>query len=152
MSLYRPKRDVRGYCCNVSGKVVSKPGSLDDQEKRIRAYAAYEEYQVVKIYKDEGLMDSKNRPGLSLLLSEMQKGDVLVVMDVSNISQDAMIFFNTLHAIQQKSGFVVVESMGLNTTTAAGRLMMNILAAFTEYFYTADQESRAENDAISAVK
>ena len=73
------------------------------------------------------------RPELQTMLSQVRKGDVLVVYKLDGLSRslkDLLVILEKLKAAG--AGFRSVTE-AIDTTTAAGRMMMQMLGAFAEF-------------------
>ena len=64
----RPERAVI-YCRVSSQQQVTQGSGLDSQETRCRSYAASKKYEVVEVFKEEGVSGARlDRPALKNLL------------------------------------------------------------------------------------
>src|SRR5581483_8655419 len=84
------KRIAKGYI-RVSTTMQREDGiSLETQTQRIQEYCAYKKLDLVKVYQDAGI-SGKNitgRPGMQELLSDIQKGDSIIVCDLSRLARN----------------------------------------------------------------
>lgn len=73
------------YCRVSSDKQVREGHGLEGQEKRCRDYAIAKGYEVIKVFRDEGVSGSlTNRPAMQALikyLAEMRFSNVVVIFD-----------------------------------------------------------------------
>lgn len=77
---------------------------IQNQLEPIRQVAEARGFDLVKIYKDEGISGAtERRKGLDLMLADARRGTfkVLVVMELSRIARDVRHLLNTLHELQQ---------------------------------------------------
>lgn len=73
------------------------------------------------------------RPELHRLLSQLRKGDVVVVWKLDRLSRSLKDVLMLMEAIQKaKAGFKSLTE-AIDTTTAAGRMMMQMVGSFAEF-------------------
>jgi DNA invertase Pin-like site-specific DNA recombinase len=73
------------------------------------------------------------RPELHKLLSQLRKGDVLVVWKLDRLSRSLRDVLTLMERIQErKAGFRSLTE-AVDTTTPAGRMMMQMVGAFAEF-------------------
>src|SRR5206468_663100 len=73
------------------------------------------------------------RPELHRLLAQLRKGDVVVVWKLDRLSRSLKDVLTLMEAIRQaKAGFRSLTE-AIDTTTPAGRMMMQMIGSFAEY-------------------
>lgn len=105
--------------------------STDQQDTRLQR-DALKRAGVVRIVEEKG-SGSRARPALEALLEGMRAGDVLVVYKMDRLArslQDLLRIFSVLEV--RKCAFVSL-SEPVETETALGRLMVQLLGAFAEF-------------------
>lgn len=78
----------------------------------------------------------ENRPQLERCLGILQKGDVLFVYKLDRLGRSNRHLLNIIEGLTDKGvGFKVLSGHGANidTTTASGKLVLGIFAAFAEF-------------------
>jgi len=93
-----------GYI-RVSTKGQVEEGlSLESQANRIKGWAAYKQFEVVDIMKDEGRSGTTldKRDGLQKLLEIIKEGETLVAIAISRISRSSRDFLNIVHTLKLK--------------------------------------------------
>jgi DNA invertase Pin-like site-specific DNA recombinase len=86
-----------------------------------------------RIYEEIASGGKRDRPILAQMLSEMSKGDVLCVWKLDRLSRSLRDLLDVLEGLQVRGiGFLSVTE-SIDTTTAAGRLMMQMVGAFAEF-------------------
>src|SRR5271154_6596782 len=86
-----------------------------------------------RIYREKASGGRWDRPELQRLLDQLRKGDVLVVWKLDRLSRslrDVLIIMERL--AEAKAGFRSLTE-AIDTTTAAGRMMMQMVGAFAEF-------------------
>lgn len=125
---------VIGYV-RVSTKGQADDGvSLDAQRLKIEQWAALNDHTITAIYADEGVSGAvTDRGGLNSALAAAQSGDVLVVYSFSRLSRD---LHHTLSIAKQlKDGKIDLVSISerIDTTTAAGEMIFQMLAVLAAF-------------------
>lgn len=131
--------------------------SLDAQRDAAVNYIASQKsngWQLVNESYDDGGFSggNTNRPALQRLLKDIRAGnvDVVVVYKIDRLSR-SLTDFATLQTEFEKYGVAFCAvTQDINTTTSAGRMMLNILMTFAQY----EREIIAERikDKLSASK
>jgi DNA invertase Pin-like site-specific DNA recombinase len=86
-----------------------------------------------RIYREKASGGRWDRPELHRLLDQLRKGDVLVVWKLDRLSRslrDVLTIMETL--AETKAGFRSLTE-AIDTTTPAGRMMMQMVGAFADY-------------------
>jgi DNA invertase Pin-like site-specific DNA recombinase len=106
--------------------------SKDDQDTATQV-AALKAAGCEKIYREKASGGRWDRPELHRLIDQLRKGDVLVVWKLDRLSRslrDVLILMERLG--QTKAGFKSLTE-AIDTTTPAGRMMMQMVGAFAEF-------------------
>ncbi len=86
-----------------------------------------------RIYREKASGGRWDRPELQRLLDQLRKGDVLLVWKLDRLSRslrDVLIIMERL--AEAKAGFRSLTE-AIDTTAAAGRMMMQMVGAFAEF-------------------
>src|SRR5271156_2775774 len=85
------------------------------------------------IFREKASGGRWNRPELQKLLSQLRKGDVLVVWKLDRLSRSLRDVLTIMERVQErKAGFRSLTE-AVDTTTPAGRMMMQMVGAFAEF-------------------
>ncbi len=107
------------------------------QVEELRAAARQRGWRVVDQYVDEGVSGAKaQRPGLDALLADAQAGgfEVILVWKLDRLGRSLQHLLQILNDLGTYGvGFASLRDPGIDTTTAAGRLMLQLLGAFAEF-------------------
>jgi len=106
--------------------------SKDDQDTATQV-AALKAAGCEKIYREKASGGRWDRPELHRLIEQLRKDDVLVVWKLDRLSRslrDVLILMERLG--QTKAGFKSLTE-AIDTTTPAGRMMMQMVGAFAEF-------------------
>src|SRR3954464_15426607 len=106
--------------------------STNDQETATQA-AALKAAGCERIYREKASGGRWERPELHRLLDQLRKGDVLVVWKLDRLSRslrDVLTIMERL--VEAEAGFRSLTE-AIDTTTPAGRMMMQMVGAFAEF-------------------
>jgi DNA invertase Pin-like site-specific DNA recombinase len=109
---------------------------LADQRKVIEQEAAHRNWSNVEFVVDEGYSaKSLARPGIHAALEQLSRGQagVLVVSKLDRLSRSLLDFAGLMDRAKREGWRLVVLDLALDTTTASGALMANVMASFAEY-------------------
>ena len=112
--------------------------SLDNQRERSEAYIASQDawHALSDRYDDGGFSGGNTeRPALQRLLAEVEAGHVhaIVVYRLDRISRSLADFVNIHQFLEKHDVALVSVTESINTTTAHGRMMVNVLLSFAQY-------------------
>ena len=86
-----------------------------------------------RIFRDNASGGRWDRPELHKLLSQLRKGDVLVVWTLDRLSRSLRDVLTIMERVQERhAGFRSLKE-AVDTTTPAGRMMMQMVGAFAEF-------------------
>ena len=91
---------------------------------------------VSKRYDDGGFSGgSMERPGLKLLLADIEAGvvDVIVVYKVDRLTRSLADFAKIVEQLDAREASFVSVTQAFNTTTSMGRLTLNVLLSFAQF-------------------
>ena len=124
---------VRAYQ-RVSTREQAESGlGLDAQREAIERWAARSGHDLIW-YVDAGESGrSLDRPGVTRLLADLRRGDILVVSKLDRISRSLLDFAGLLQRSQREGWSVVALDLGLDLGTATGRLVAGVMASVAEW-------------------
>jgi DNA invertase Pin-like site-specific DNA recombinase len=108
-------------------RVSTADQSLDLQRDALRTAG------VDRVFTDQASGRKDDRPGLAAALARLQAGDVLVVWKLDRLGRSLKHLVETVSALEQRGVGLRVLSGGIDTTSAAGRLVFGIFAALAEF-------------------
>ena len=134
---------IYGYA-RVSTRSQAKDGnSLEAQENALRLVGATE------VYIDAFTGTKTQRPELNRLLAVMQLGDTLVITKLDRIARSATQGIELVQMLLDRGITVHVLNMGLLDNTPTGKLIRNIMLAFSEFERDMIVERTQEGKAIA---
>ena len=119
-----PSRDLIGYA-RVS--TAQQAASLDEQAERLRALGC------VRVFTDTASGARASRPGLDALRAFVRDGDAVVVTRLDRLGRSMLDTLTTLHDLDAQGVRVRALDLDLDTGTAAGRMVVNVMSALAEY-------------------
>jgi DNA invertase Pin-like site-specific DNA recombinase len=109
-------------------RVSTLDQSLEGQQQALKAAGAD------KVFSEKMSGARSDRPQLAKMLRTLQPEDVVIVAKLDRLARSTRDLLNTLQAITERgAGFKVLDNPTLDTTSAHGRLLVNILAAIGEF-------------------
>jgi DNA invertase Pin-like site-specific DNA recombinase len=106
--------------------------STDDQDTAAQV-AALRAAGCERIYREKASGGRWDRPQLHQLLDQLRKSDVLVVWKLDRLSRSLRDVLTVMERLAEaKSGFRSLTE-AIDTTTPAGRMMMQMVGAFAEF-------------------
>lgn len=110
--------------------------SLELQDERLKAYIMAQGWELVDIYEDAGLSGSDtNRPAFQQMLkaAAQRKFDCIVVYKLDRLSRSVRDFHDLITKLDEYNISIVSMTQNLDTSTAVGRLLRNILVDFANF-------------------
>lgn len=114
------------------GRVSTTEQTTENQRREIEAAG----YQVDYWFRDEGVsgkVSALQRPQFAKMLGQIRDGETLVVTKLDRLGRDAQDVGATIKMLAARRIEVIVLQLGkLDLTSAAGKLMLTMLAAVAE--------------------
>ena len=130
------KTRVVGYCRVSTAEQALDGVSLDAQSAKLKAYAVATDLNLVAVRVDAGASaKTLARPGLQQALADMREGraDGVLVMKLDRLTR-SVADLGVLLEQYFGDGFTLISvSDTIDTRTAAGRLMLNILTSVAQW-------------------
>jgi DNA invertase Pin-like site-specific DNA recombinase len=109
--------------------------SLEAQEAKVRAYASLYDLDLVDVVIDAGASaKTLDRPGLARVLDAVKRGtvDAVVVVKLDRLTRNVADLGHLVERYFQKAALLSVSEQ-IDTRTAAGRLVLNVLASVAQW-------------------
>ena len=118
-----PKTGARiGYM-----RVSTVTQTLDQQR------AALEAAGVSRTFSDTMSGARDDRPGLAQLMAYVREGDTVVVWKLDRLGRNTLHILETVKALTDRGVSLVSVTDGIDSSTAAGRMMIGVLGSLAEY-------------------
>lgn len=106
-----------------------------NQEIELRRYCKYNNIEIYKIYKEEGVSGSKtSRPQLDIMLEDMRlkRFDAIIVWNFDRLGRNTKHMLQILEEMNSKGVKLIATNQNIDTSTSMGKLFFTILSAFAE--------------------
>src|SRR6266478_4116606 len=125
-----------GYARVSTDKQADHGVSLEAQAEKIRAMAVVHNAELIDIIVDGGeSAKSLNRPGMARLLAMVDAGQIkaVIVAKLDRLTRSVKDLCELLERLQRRGVALVSVAESLDTGSAAGRLVLNIMAAVSQW-------------------
>ena len=133
------KEKVKVYTYTRVSTAVQVDGySLDAQKSRMKAYAEFNDYEIVGEYEDAGKSGKsiEGRTDFNRMMEDIKTGkdDVsfVLVFKLSRFGRNAADVLSTLQTMQDFGVNLVCVEDGIDSSKDAGKLMISVLSAVAE--------------------
>ena len=136
---HREHRSTRiGYT-----RVSTVAQTLDQQNEALTAA------NVIKTFFDTMSGARDDRPGLAELMAYVREGDTVVVWKLDRLGRNTLHILETVKALTDRGVTLVSVTDGIDSSTAAGRMMIGVLGSLAEYERELTKERTALKRATS---
>lgn len=127
---------VIGYCRVSTEEQAASGLSLEAQRERIAAYCAARGWELADVIVDAGASAATlERPGMVVVrrLMEERLVDAVVALKLDRLTRSVSDFHELLKAATRTGVGIVSVTENLDTSSATGKLMVNITASMAEW-------------------
>jgi len=117
-----------GSSARVGYTRVSTVSQTLDQQNDALAKAG-----VSKTFSDTMSGARDDRPGLAALMEYVREGDTIVVWKLDRLGRNTLHILETVKALTDRGVTLVSTTDGIDSCTAAGRMMIGVLGSLAEY-------------------
>ena len=139
VSMTKVKEKVKVYTYTRVSTAMQVDGySLDAQKSRMKAYAEFNDYEIVGEYEDAGKSGKSNegRTDFNRMMEDIKTGkdDVsfVLVFKLSRFGRNAADVLSTLQTMQDFGVNLVCVEDSIDSSKDAGKLMISVLSAVAE--------------------
>lgn len=136
---------VAALYVRVSTQEQAKEGiSLAAQEDILREYCVLHNYEIFKVYIDDGYSAKNiNRPALTNLINDLKDNqfDFVIVWKLSRISRSVIDLLSLLKEFEKYNVQFVSYNEQFDTGTSVGKLLLTVIASVAEF----ERETIADN-------
>lgn len=125
-----------GYARVSTDRQAEKGVSLDAQKQRIEAMAVVQNASLLEVIVDGGeSAKSLNRPGLQQILALIQAGKVqaVIVAKLDRLTRSVKDLCSLLELFEKRNVALISVAESLDTSSAAGRLVITIMGAVSQW-------------------
>ena len=123
-------------------RVSTVAQTLDQQNEALTAA------NVIKTFSDTMSGARDDRPGLELM-AYVREGDTVVVWKLDRLGRNTLHILETVKALTDRGVTLVSVTDGIDSSTAAGRMMIGVLGSLAEYERELTKERTALKRATS---
>jgi site-specific DNA recombinase len=136
-----------GYTRVSTDKQADHGVSLEAQVEKIRAMAVVQGAELLEVITDAESAKSLDRPGMARLLAMVDRGEVqtVIITKLDRITRSVVDLGTLLERLKKHDVSLVSMAESLDTGSAAGRLVMNIMASVSQW----EREAIAERTATA---
>ena len=131
----KPARTI-AYVRVSTSKQVDKGVSLEAQQAKVRAYASLYDLELVDVVVEAGASaKTLSRPLLQGVLSRLAKGeaDALLTVKLDRLTRSVADLGELVERCNKQGWALLSVSEQIDTRTAAGRLVLNVLASVSQW-------------------
>jgi DNA invertase Pin-like site-specific DNA recombinase len=110
----------------------SRVSKGEDQNARLQLQA-FKTARVEKVFQEKASGGRWDRPILHKMLDQLRKGDVIVVWKLDRLSRSLKDLLVIMERITQAGAGFKSLTESIDTTTPAGRMMMQMVGSFAEF-------------------
>jgi DNA invertase Pin-like site-specific DNA recombinase len=88
---------------------------------------------VTKTFSDTMSGARDDRPGLAALMEYVREGDTVVVWKLDRLGRNTLHILETVKALTNRGVTLISTTDGIDSSTAAGRMMIGVLGSLAEY-------------------
>jgi len=124
-----------GYI-RVSTEEQAESGlSLEHQKARIQAYATATDLEIISIIEDTASAKNMNRTGLQTALSllKSKQANAIIILKLDRLTRSVKDLGELVQLFDKNEIALISVQDSINTTTAAGRFVLNILGSIAQW-------------------
>ena len=119
-------------------RVSTDRQTVENQISALTKVAEARGWQIVATFNDAGISGAKgrkDRPGLDQMLKEAQRGkfDVCMAWAIDRIGRSLVDLLQTIESLKACGVDLYLDQSNVDTTTPAGKLMLQMTGAFAEF-------------------
>ncbi|MEM4406690.1 MAG: recombinase family protein [Candidatus Methanomethylicaceae archaeon] len=124
-----------GYARVSTIKQIEAPGGIKAQVDKIKRFCQMQGWQLLKVFKDEGVSALDERPAFTQLMKAIAKKEVdaVIVTRLDRLGRSVLDLVSTVTEFQRQGCQFIAIEQAIDTTKPEGRLLFNILSAFAEF-------------------
>ena len=117
----------------MDGKRIAYIRVSTVEQNEARQREALQRFDIEKWYVEKASAKDTNRPKLQELLDFVREGDELYIHDFSRIARSTKDLLNICETLDAKGVRLISNKENIDTSNAAGKLMLTILGAIYEF-------------------
>ena len=140
------ERIITGIYIRVSTEDQSRFGhSLDEQECRMKQLCEFKNYEIFKVYREEGVSAGKNlegRPEVKRMLDDVKNGKInnILIYKLDRLTRSTKDLIYLIELFEKHNCTFNSQTEKIDTSNAVGRMFVKIIGIFAEF----ERENLAE--------
>ncbi len=130
------KKVIAGLYPRVSTEDQSRFGhSLDEQEDRLKKLCEFKDYEIYKVYREEGVSaKDTNRPKFKEMIQDMKDGKInkIIVYKLDRLTRSIQDLENICKMLEEYSCDLESEAEEINTGNANGKFFIRMLTILAQ--------------------
>lgn len=124
-----------GYVRVSTEQQANEGVSLEAQKAKIAAWCVTNGYELVDVFVDAGISGKSmdKRPGLQDAMKSLKKGMALVSYSLSRLARSTKDALSIGETVAKRKADMVSLTEQIDTTTAAGKMMFQMLSVLAEF-------------------
>jgi DNA invertase Pin-like site-specific DNA recombinase len=119
-------------------RVSTDRQTVENQIAALSKVASARGWQIVATFRGEGISGAKSRdqrPGLDEMLKQAQRGrfDVVMAWAIDRLGRSLVDLLQTIEGLKACGVDLYLDQQSIDTTTPAGKLMLQMCGAFAEF-------------------
>ena len=119
----------------IYARVSTDMQDVDKQVQELKSIALLQKYMVFDVYSDVVSGTKDSRPELNRMMFDMRKGcfDTIMIYKLDRLGRSLKHLITICEEFHNKGIDLIVTSQGIDTSTATGKLLFNILGSVAEF-------------------
>ena len=119
----------------IYARVSTDTQDVDNQINELKTIALLQKYMVFDVYSDVVSGTKDSRPELNRMMFDMRKGcfDAIMIYKLDRLGRSLKHLITICEEFHNKGIDLIVTSQGIDTSTATGKLLFNILGSVAEF-------------------
>ena len=119
----------------IYARVSTDTQDVDKQVQELKTIALLQKYMISGIYSDKVSGTKDSRPELNRMMFDMRKGlfDAVMIYKLDRLGRSLKHLITVCEEFHNKGVDLIVTSQGIDTSTATGKLLFNILGSVAEF-------------------
>jgi DNA invertase Pin-like site-specific DNA recombinase len=121
--------------CAIYCRVSTSEQNLDNQIDLLKTFTNNQSIKVYKVYKEKISGTKDSRPELNDLMFDMRKNlfNCVVIYKLDRLGRSLKHLITICEEFHNKGVDLIVTSQNIDTSTATGKLLFNILGSIAEF-------------------
>ena len=119
----------------IYARVSTDMQDVDKQVQELKNIASLQKYMVYDVYSDVVSGTKDSRPELNRMMFDMRKGcfNAIMIYKLDRLGRSLKHLITICEELHNKGVDLIVTSQGIDTSTATGKLLFNILGSVAEF-------------------